>query len=219
MSRNLANRFSTIQSDPLRSFRFFANFYPSHSDNSAPFDPRIVNSSTKGGLPANGTSSGFTGGFTQIAGLQMAIQDIMYREGGMNTTSHHMPGQATFTPVVFQRGTLYGNDQAITWMQGLFAAAAGSGIGSAKDVSSAGRNYRVDVEIFVADHPNNQTNIDRFGIRLHNAYISSLAFSDLNAGPNEVLFETMTLVHEGMEVFFTKSDGTPLSTSGITSWT
>lgn len=198
MPRNIVNRFSTIQSDPLRSFRFYATFSP--SEEGGVFDKRIVDASSLTSSTATGFSTGFVGGFTQIGGLQMNIQDIPYREGGYNTTVHHIPGQATFTPVVFQRGVLYGNDQAMTWFKGLFSVAANSGLAPA----APGKSYRVNVNIYVADHPNTtNTNTSRIGFKLNNAWITNLNFSDLNAGPNEILFETMTLVHEGLEVFFT----------------
>lgn len=183
MSRSITNRFSTIASDPLRSFRFYATF--SNAEDGAAFDSRIT--------------TGFVGGFTQIGGLQMNIQDIPYREGGYNTTVHHIPGQTTFTPVVFQRGVLYGNDQAMTWFKGLFSVAGGTGLSPI----GVGSTYRVNVNIYVADHPNTTNNVPKIGFKLNNAWITNLNYSDLNAGPNEILFETMTLVHEGLEVFFT----------------
>lgn len=213
MSRSLVNHFSTIASDPLRSFRFYAKFSAAAAESTqgspGVFDTRIIDASgSKGAFPLDGLggkSSGFVGGFTQIGGLQVNIQDIPYREGGYNTTVHHIPGQASFTPVVFQRGVLYGNDQAMTWFKGLFAAAAGSGLPTQ---AAPGKSYRVNVEIYVADHPNTENNVPRIGFKLNNAWITNLNYSDLNAGPNEILFETMTLVHEGLEVFFTKSDST-----------
>lgn len=205
MPRNLVNRFSTIASDPLRSFRFYATFAPAGAEpKPGVFSPKIIDAKASDEFPLAGqpgTSTGFVGGFTQVGGLQMNVQDIPYREGGYNTTVHHVPGQVTFTPVVFQRGVLYGNDQAMTWFKGLFAVTAGTGLA----VSSANKSYRVDVTIHVADHPNSEQNVPKIGFKLHNAWITNLNYSDLNAGPNEILFETMTLVHEGLEVFFLDS--------------
>lgn len=208
MARNLTNLFSTIASDPLRSFRFYATFSVAGNDGNAVFDDRIVDS-TAAATPASGVSTGFVGGFTQIGGLQMNIQDIPYREGGYNTTVHHIPGQTTFTPVVFQRGVLYGNDQAMTWFKGLFSVTAASGLAQV----APGKSYRVNVNIYVADHPNTNKNVPRIGFKLNNAWITNLNYSDLNAGPNELLFETMTLVHEGLEVFFTNDTGSAISSA------
>ena len=116
-SISTAARFSAIASDPLRSFKYYAEFSVAGSQ---PFSTKIIDSGGQAGA-AVGTSSGFVGGFTQISGLNINIQDITYREGGYNTTAHHLPGLATFPPVTFQRGVLYGNDQAQVWMRGLFA--------------------------------------------------------------------------------------------------
>jgi hypothetical protein len=37
---------------------------------------------------------------------------------------------------------------------------------------------------------------------VHNAWIQSLSFSDLNASDNQLMYETMSLVHEGLSVDF-----------------
>jgi len=107
----------------------------------------------------------------------------------------------TFTPVSFQRGVLYGNDQAITWMRGLFAVSSGEGL-------ALGTNgFRCDVDIYVLSHPNaTDKNISRMGFRLRNAWISTLNYSDLNSGDNQILFESMQIVHEGLSVFFTDNN-------------
>jgi hypothetical protein len=42
---------------------------------------------------------------------------------------------------------------------------------------------------------------------LHNAWISNLSYTDLNAGANELMMESITLVHEGLSVGFTNSAG------------
>ena len=40
-------------------------------------------------------------------------------------------------------------------------------------------------------------------IGLANAWITSLAYSDLSAGDNAVIVEQLTLVHEGMDILWT----------------
>jgi hypothetical protein len=207
MTSSLINRFSTIATDPLRNFRFYAEFTKAGTGNT--FSSKILTSSTNK-MPENGVSDGWIGGFTYISGLNINTQPISYREGGYNTTVHQIPGMTTFSPITLQRGTMYGNDQAITWMRGLFAAAAGDGLSTGSNTG-----FRVDINIYVMDHPNAANNastsnvddnIPKMGFKVHNAWISSLAYQDLNAGANEILFETMTLVHEGLSVFFTDSN-------------
>jgi phage tail-like protein len=189
MPSSIINRFSTIATDPLRSFRFYAEF------------------TAKGGEAFNNRiTTGWTGGFSNISGLNITTQAIQYREGGYNTTVHQVPGMTTFSPIVFQRGVLDGNDQAINWMRGLFSAASGDGL------STAGKSFRVDINIYVMDHPNasaDNTNVPKMGFKVHNAWITNLNYTDLNANDGALLFESMQLVHEGLSVFFTEDDYKP----------
>ena len=146
--------------------------------------------------------------------MNVSVSPIQYREGGYNTTVHQLPGMVQFAPITLQRGVMYGNDQAITWMRGLFAATASEGIGL------AGKTFRVNLKIYVMDHPNASTNAaltpgndntPRMYFEIHNAWISGISFTDLNAASNEIMYETMTLVHEGITMGFTKDDFSPVT--------
>ena len=196
---SVINRFSSVATDPLRSFRFYAEFL-------APQQGSKV--STK--------ITGFSGGFTQISGLGINTQSIAYREGGYNTTIHQVPGMTTFNPISFNRGVIYKNEQAINWMKHLFAAAAGDGIALGEN------DFRCDIKIYVLDHPaaSNATatstgeggsNVPKMGFHVHNAWISTLNYSDLDAGGNNLMVETMGVVHEGLSVFYTDKDFKPLA--------
>lgn len=209
MPSSIINRFSTIATDPLRNFRFYAEFTKAGEE---AFDKRILTSSTTNPATA-GYSDGWIGGFTFISGLNINTQAIPYREGGYNTTVHQIPGMTTFAPITFQRGALYGNDQAITWMKGLFAAASGEGL-----ATGTNKNFRVNVDIYVMDHPNASAtpptpaddNRPRMRFRVHNAWLTSLNYNELNAGDGGILFESMTLVHEGLSVSFVGDDFKPI---------
>lgn len=188
MARSTISRFSKLATDPLRSFRFLADF---RVTSEAAFSDKIVN--------------GFRGGFTSISGLSIQTQSIGYREGGMNTTLHQVPGMTQFQPISFQRGAIYGQDEAITWMRGLFAASAGEGI------ALNGNTFRCDIDIYVLDHPVAEPTGpgDEIGesekkmkFTVHNAWITSVSFSDLNAGDNQLMYENMTVVHEGLSVTY-----------------
>jgi len=186
MTSSIINRFSTIATDPLRSFRFYAEFTAAGETQ---FDDKIT--------------SGFTGGFTNISGLNITTQSIQYREGGYNTTVHQIPGMTTFSPITLQRGVLAGNDQAITWMRGLFAASSGDGLDT-----GANKTFRVNVDIYVMDHPNanaTSSNTPKMKFTVHNAWLTGLNYTDLNANDGSLLFESMQLVHEGLTVAFTKT--------------
>jgi phage tail-like protein len=203
---SIIRRFSKLSTDPLRSFRFYAEFTPAGGGDS--FTPKIKTSSS---LEPSGTgvSNGWIGGFSQISGLSINTQSIQYREGGYNTTVHQVPGMTTFSPITMQRGVLYGNDQAITWMRGLFAAASGEGL--PMRVNGVDKTFRVDINVYVMDHPNTAANsgtsaddnTPRMGFKIHNAWITTLNYTDLNAADGAILYESMSLVHEGLSVFFT----------------
>lgn len=179
-------RFSTIATDPLRNFRFVVEFQDT-TDGTA------------------GSYINFTGGFSSVSGLNISTTPISYREGGMNTTLHQVPGMTQFQPLTLTRGVIYGKEEAINWMKQLFAAAAGEGITGSK-------NFRCNVVVYVLDHPivaepllANEVISNKawkMMFKVHNAWISSLNFSDLNAADNQVMYETMTLVHEGLSVSF-----------------
>lgn len=179
--------------DPIRNFRFLVTFFPVRGDG-------------KGWNPQP------TVGFTSVSGLAIATESIPYREGGYNTTVHQIPGQSTFSPVTFQRGVSIGSRQHWDWMRMLFQTVAGEKF---ENIDT----FRADVQIDVLNHPvpystavdtgygtnnleNDQASDDivvaRF--RLYNAWPTSVAYSDLNAGDNALMVEQMTLVHEGMNV-------------------
>ena len=127
MTDSVINRFSTLATDPLRSFRFIVEFSDAAQNGESVFSSKIT-TSANAKASTTSLSTGFIGGFMSVSGLNITTQAIQYREGGYNTTVHQIPGMTTFTPITLQRGVLYGNDQAITWMRGLFAAASGDGI-------------------------------------------------------------------------------------------
>jgi phage tail-like protein len=197
---SVINRFSTLATDPLRSFRFIVEF---SAAGESVFSSKITTSANTSSS-TTALSSGFVGGFMSVSGLNITTQAIQYREGGYNTTVHQIPGMTTFSPITLQRGVLYGNDQAITWMRGLFAAASGDGIAAG---ASNSKSYRVNAKIWVMDHPNSaDNNTPRMGFDVRNAWITQLSYTDLNANDGAILFESMNLVHEGLSVFFTDNN-------------
>ena len=197
MATNI-QRFSSIGTDPLRNFKFYVEFTPSQGSGLADVTTIV-------------------GGFTSVTGLAINTQSIPYREGGYNTTIHQVPGMTTFSPVTFQRGALTANTQGLKWMRRLFAAASGEGIGIEAD-----SGFRCDVNIYVLDHPANiQDGADlktyaKAHFKIHSAWITTLAYSDLNAGDQNILFEQMTLVHEGLSAGYLNTNGTatPTEVSG-----
>jgi len=191
--------------DPIRNFRFIVTFLPIIPENT-------------------GWTPSASIGFTSVSGLAISTESIPYREGGYNTTVHQIPGQTTFSPVTFQRGVTIGSSQHWDWMRMMFQTVTGK-------TFSNKQTFRSDVIIEVLNHPvpystkqadntgYGRTNpgamreqdaaqddiiVNRF--RLYNAWPTSVAYSDLNAGDNALMVEQMTLVHEGLDMQWATED-------------
>jgi hypothetical protein len=88
-------------------------------------------------------------------------------------------------------------------MRGLFAASSGDGLDTGTN-----QTFRVNVDIYVMDHPNanaTSSNTPKMKFTVHNAWLTGLNYTDLNANDGSLFFESMQLVHEGLTVAFTKT--------------
>lgn len=190
------------KTDPVRNFRFIAQFLPLGSG------PDSMDSTFRPVV-----------GFTSISGLTITTESIPYREGGYNTSVHQVPGQTSFSPITFQRGVILGTDQNWKWMRQLFRVIEGGG---------STTNFRCDIVISVMHHPMPKSaatsivpqsvgagyNYPGAGgasvkddlqdvamqFRVYNAWPTSVAYSDLNAGDNAIMVEQLTVVHEGFNL-------------------
>lgn len=198
-----------LATDPIRNFRFLVKFQPvsesQFNKSAGKFDATI--------------------GFTSVSGLAMSTESIPYRQGNYNTSVHQVPGQTSFSPVTFQRGVLLGSDQNWRWMKMLYSVDGESGRGG----PGMNFRCRVIIDVLSHPNPGSRATLGGGGnpdlnnpegggfrtvaeglavqddhismkIGLANAWISSLAYSDLQAGDNAVMVEQMTLVHEGIDV-------------------
>lgn len=156
-------------SDPLRNFKFRVAFHH-------PSFPSLF---------ANA-------GFMSVSGLNITTEVIPYREGGMNTTTQKMPGQTDFSPLTLSRGLIVGHPGMMAWMGQLFDVIQGTGKGG---------DFRATVTIKVLEHPSaNTTNPPvKAAFKVYNAWPTSVAFTDLDAGANAIIVQQMTLAHEGFD--------------------
>jgi phage tail-like protein len=203
----IINDRSSLATDPIRNFRFLVTFKPHNAS-----------LTTSGDAAANsGGSAGFmkdvTYGFTSVSGLAVTTDSIPYREGGYNTTFHQIPGQTSFSPLTLQRGVQVGSNNGWNWMKALFQTVQGSGglttpTAGGTDITG---NFRCDIEIQVLSHPvpgsgaggaASSASNDHVALRfnVYNAWITAIAYSDLNAGDNALFVEQMSVVHEGFDV-------------------
>lgn len=183
------NNRSALETDPIRNFRFLVRFIP-HTDQGATFNASM--------------------GFTAVQGLGVTTDSIPYREGGYNTTFHQIPGQTTFGPLTLQRGVAVGTRQNWDWMRKLFRTIEET---TGSDNYSGTGNFRFDLEISVLSHPIPGSGLattdaaagatdDHVALRFHvyNCWVTSLAYSDLNAGDNAIFVEQLAIVHEGFDI-------------------
>jgi phage tail-like protein len=205
MATILNNR-STVATDPIRNFRFLVRFIPQKP---------ITSGGVNAGQDWATGLKDITFGFTSVSGMAVSTDTIPYREGGYNTTVHQIPGQSSFAPISMSRGVVLGTKQNWDWMRELFVTVQGTATRSIAD------NFRCDIEIDVLSHPvastatgaiadGKQTDHVAMRFKVYNAWITSLAYSDLNAGDNAILVEQIQLVHEGFDV----SWGTDLTDDG-----
>jgi phage tail-like protein len=186
----IINNRSTLITDPIRNFRFLVTFQPHAANNAAaPYADPV------------------TFGFTSVSGFSVTTESIPYREGGYNTTVHQIPGQTTFSPITLQRGVIINTRQNWDWMRKLFSTVQGGA------TNAQGVSFRCDLEVAVLSHPipgsgsgagqgGGVSADDHVAMRfkVYNAWITSVAYSDLNAGDNAIFVEQATLVHEGFDL-------------------
>lgn len=187
----IVNSRSTLKTDPVRNFRFLVTFIEHDT--------------------ATKKDTLYPMGFTSVSGLAVTTDSIPYREGGYNTTVHQIPGQTSFTPLTLQRGVMLGTSQNWARMKKLFATVQAGG-----STLAVGKTFRFDVEIKVLNHPVPSSGADitsgnnvaatagtdeiAMRFRVYNAWPTTVAYSDLNAGDNALYVEQMTLVHEGFDL-------------------
>lgn len=130
--------------------------------------------------------------FANVSGLSVNTPAIAYREGGNNTTARKMPGQSDFPPITLQRGIAVGTNALWNWYIEIFHVVQGGGRGF------SGNDFRSNMTIDVLDHPVSLgTTPTKARFQVFNAWPTQIQCSDLDAGGNALLMETMTLEHEG----------------------
>ena len=124
---------------------------------------------------------------------------------------------------------MLGQDSNARWMKRLFSVLTPS------ISTGVGAGFRTDLDIQVLSHPNPQADVGRTAtntagtqaalpedqhtslrFRVYNAWISSLAYSNLDAGANTLMVEDMVLVHEGFDVQYASGYTTSGSANGST---
>lgn len=204
---------TVLRTDPLRNFKFRVSISPKSND---------------GNLKTVLSQIGELG-FAQVSGISVTNEIISYREGGMNTHPHKMVAQSDFAPVSFARGAFAGQDQLWKW-QKFIHAWLGGGTAGEQGLALGDGDYRCDIVVRVYDHPHTASEVPgsnnglkyqwdggtqssnivpgnvKFAFKLFNAWPGAYALTDLNAGDNGILIQSMTVHHEGFYIAWTDAD-------------
>src|SRR6185437_9695209 len=173
-----------LASDPLRNFKFKVTIRPN-------------------------SGSAINLGFMSVSGLNIQVDVIAYRVGSYNTTTQKMPGQADFSPITLSRGLAVGTPQNWNWMKELFTVMQGTG------PNGGTTDFRATVDVQVLAHPVTAATVNfPAWYRIYNAWPTALAYSDLDAGANQLLIEQMTLAHEGFDFDLAGGLGQDAATPG-----
>lgn len=127
-------------------------------------------------------------GFTEISGLSAETSVIEYREGNSrNYNKSKQPGLTKYSNVTLKRGVfLDDHDFFREWRKTFFY----------QEGNKTGSMYRRTVIIKLL----NENHEPVLTWRLHNAWPCKISWSPLKADGNEVVIESMELVHEGLEI-------------------
>lgn len=168
---------SSPATDPLRNFKWQLIFRPT----SGPALPMMA---------------------MTLSGMSAQIDTIPYREGGYNVTTQKMPGQADFSPLTITKGVMVGPQFQINWFARLFTVLQGTG------GQHAGQDFRYTVDVLILDHPVTASKVPvKAAFTVYRAWPTALAFSDLDAGANQLLIQQMTLAYEGFNPSVANSVG------------
>lgn len=118
------------------------------------------------------------GHFTDVSGLGVRVEQISYREAGLNSTVRAVPGRVSYSAVTLRYGLTSSLD-LWNWLMD----------------TVEGRVRRTEVSVAMLD-PTGANEVLRWN--LANAWPKEWLGAPLSAVGNELAIETLTLAHEGI---------------------
>jgi len=128
-------------------------------------------------------------GFTEISGLDFETEVIEYREGSNKTYNKtKQPGLTKYSDITLKRGTFLGDFEFFELWRKTMMFQEGK------------EKFRRDIVIKLLDEEH--TPIISWSVL--NAWPRKVQYADLKADANEIIIETMILVHEGLSIIEAK---------------
>ena len=124
---------------------------------------------------------GARSGFSEVSGLDVAIEPIEYREGSSPSYAvTRMPGLAKYGNVVLKRGIVPGDNELFDWFS----------------TARLNKVERRDVRIALLNEEHEPVVV----WKVHNAWVTKIEGPGLKATGNEVAIESMELAHDGISI-------------------
>jgi phage tail-like protein len=124
-------------------------------------------------------------GFTEVTGLDFETEVVEYREG--SSPQYHkikMPGMTKYSNITLKRGFIQGDYDFYNWWI------------STQMFQEISASFRRDITISLLGEEHQPVLV----WRLAKAWPTKLEYSPLKAGLNDILIETLVLVHEGLAI-------------------
>ena len=128
-------------------------------------------------------------GFTEISGLDFETEVIEYREGSYKTYNKtKQPGLTKYSDITLKRGTFLGDFEFFELWRKTMMFQEGK------------EKFRRDIVIKLLDEEHSPI----ISWSVLNAWPRKVQYADLKAAANEIIIETMILVHEGLSIIEAK---------------
>lgn len=156
---------ATIRIDPLGAFNFYLT---------------LIDASNVVGTLLTAAFNYAVAGFSECSGLDVTLEVMEYKEGGVNDHVRKFPTRASHGNITLKRGVIYLEDDLWTWHQG-FVQGAGT---------------RKDGLIVLLDEGRKPAKVWKFKRGIPMKWVGP----SLNATQSGVAIESLEIAHEGLEL-------------------
>ena len=131
----------------------------------------------------------YIAGIAKVSGLKRTTEVVTHREGGDPNSVRKSPGQTTYEPIVLERGRTH-DTEFERWANKVWNFGAGAG----SEVSLKDFRKNLIIDLF------NEAGQKVMSFRVYRCWPSEyVALGELDSNDTCVVFESITLQHEGWE--------------------